>query len=277
MLDIKDFEPAGLASLGRGQHWVCLGKHLCGAATDFALLCMARCTASPAGASSEAPQPQQHSEASSDARDQHSTHTHLACAEEQEGVCEAEPRGSLVCPPENVILQNGLCQQKDNCEQKRAVALGKAKATKLGLQGFGIATCCHHRCSWEHYVGRSFFQEHNMAEADFQLVSWMTGAHPDVALNAFPLPEQYLQGEGCLLALSQEQILRLADSASVNVHAQAGQCAVTAARPEQRLLVATSRKAVATAMQPAVPKAVHAWRNWVLQTAAWCNSLSIHM
>ena len=44
-----------------------------------------------------------------------------------------------------------------------------------GLQGFGIATCCHHRCSWEHYVGRDLFQKHGMSEQDFQLLTWMTG------------------------------------------------------------------------------------------------------
>ena len=58
--------------------------------------------------------------------------------------------------------------------------------------------------------------------------------------------------------------------ASVSVWVQAGQCAGMATRPGQRLLVAVRRKAVVTATQPAVLKAVHAWREWVPQTAAWC-------
>ena len=212
VLDIKDFEPAGLACLGSGQPWVCLGKHLCGAATDFALLCMARCAVSPAEASSEASQTQQDLKASLNGQDQHSINTHQACTEEHKGHCQAQPRGSFGCQPQKESLQNGLCQQTVSFEQDQAVALGKAEATKSGLQGFGIATCCHHRCSWEHYVGRKFFQEHGMAEADFQLVSWMTGAHPHAAPLCFPsVWKQYLQGESCLLALPQEPVPRFAE------------------------------------------------------------------
>ena len=65
--------------------------------------------------------------------------------------------------------------------------------------------------------------------------------------------------------------------ASVSVWAQAGQCAGTAARPGQWLLVAVSMRAVVTAMQAAVPKAVHAWREEVLHTAIWCVSSCLHM
>ena len=203
VLDIKDFEPAGLACLGSTQPWVCLGKHLCGAATDFALLCMARCTASPAEASSETSQPQQDSEASAHAQDQDSRITHQACTEDHECHCQAEPRGSFKRQSQKGSLQNGLCQQTVNPEQNQALALGKAGAARSGLQGFGIATCCHHRCSWEHYVGRSFFREHGMTEADFQLVSWMTGAQPHAAPQRFPsVWKRYLQGKGCLLVLS---------------------------------------------------------------------------
>ena len=211
VLDIKDFEPAGLACLGSGQPWVCLGKHLCGAATDFALLCMARCAASPAEASSEAPQPQQDSEASSHAWDQHIRHTHQACTEEREGHCQSEPRGSLGCQSQSEDLQNSLCQEKDDPEQRQAVALGKAGSARSGLQGFGIATCCHHRCSWEHYVGRSFFQEHSMAEADFQLVTWMTGAHPHAAPHCLPSAYQVSAGGGlpaCALSRAHPEACR---------------------------------------------------------------------
>ena len=203
MLDIKDFEPAGLGCLGSDSPWVCLGKHLCGAATDFALLCMARCAVSPAEASSEIPQPQQDSKASPDVRDQHSRDTHQACTEEHHGHCQAEPGGSFGCQSRKGSLQNGLCQQMGKVEPEQAVALREAGASRSGLQGFGIATCCHHRCSWEHYVGRSFFQEHGMTEADFQLVSWMTGAHPHAAPQRFPsVWKRYLQRKGCLLVLS---------------------------------------------------------------------------
>ena len=64
--------------------------------------------------------------------------------------------------------------------------------------------------------------------------------------------------------------------ASVSVWVQAGQCAGMAARPGQRLLVAMNRKAVVTAMQAALPKTVHAWREEVLQTAMRCDASCIH-
>lgn len=41
--DIKDFDPGGLPCLEGGGPWVAVGKHLCGAATDFTLRCVTRC------------------------------------------------------------------------------------------------------------------------------------------------------------------------------------------------------------------------------------------
>ena len=143
MSDIKDFEPPGVPALGSGQSWACLGKHLCGAATDFAMLCMARCAAEPAAA--------------------------LACQ-------AAYQNGSLDSPPSNSHAQGGRSQQASDSKQAEPEASGGAGAARLGLQGFGIATCCHHRCSWDHYVGRGLFTEHGVSEAEFQLVAWMTGA-----------------------------------------------------------------------------------------------------
>ena len=49
-IDLRDFDPAGVACLAgsslaatqQQQPWLAMGKHLCGAATDFALLCLAQ-------------------------------------------------------------------------------------------------------------------------------------------------------------------------------------------------------------------------------------------
>ena len=42
-VDIKDFDPSALRQLKEeGRSWVAVGKHLCGAATDFTLRCCAR-------------------------------------------------------------------------------------------------------------------------------------------------------------------------------------------------------------------------------------------
>ena len=94
-------------------------------------------------------------------------------------------------------------------------------------------------------------------------------------LYAFPLSGSsiYRGRAVCLRSLkSQFPDLQRVGRASLSVWAQAGQCAVMAARPGQPPLVNASRKAAVTAMQAAVPKVVHAWREEVLQTAIWCDS-----
>jgi len=43
--DIKDFHPGGLPQLqDPATAWVCIGKHLCGAATDLTLRCCTQWT-----------------------------------------------------------------------------------------------------------------------------------------------------------------------------------------------------------------------------------------
>lgn len=43
-------------------------------------------------------------------------------------------------------------------------------------QGLLIAVCCHHRCSWRAFVGKSMFQKHDLSPRDFlfviKMVSW---------------------------------------------------------------------------------------------------------
>lgn len=46
--------------------------------------------------------------------------------------------------------------------------LGEAGSELAGLL---IALCCHHRCDWTDYVGKSFLTEQGFDEADFQLLS----------------------------------------------------------------------------------------------------------
>ncbi|KAL6778029.1 hypothetical protein ACKKBG_A16640 [Auxenochlorella protothecoides x Auxenochlorella symbiontica] len=36
-------------------------------------------------------------------------------------------------------------------------------------RGLGLATCCHHRCSWRAYVGKEWFAERGFAPAEFEL------------------------------------------------------------------------------------------------------------
>ncbi|XP_013389808.1 tRNA:m(4)X modification enzyme TRM13 homolog [Lingula anatina] len=42
------------------------------------------------------------------------------------------------------------------------------------IEGIIIALCCHHRCSWTHFVGKDFFTQHGLTGRDFQLVTSMS-------------------------------------------------------------------------------------------------------
>lgn len=45
----------------------------------------------------------------------------------------------------------------------------------VGVQGLAVATCCHHRCSWQHYVGKPLFNQLGFSPDEFEVMSWMTG------------------------------------------------------------------------------------------------------
>lgn len=45
----------------------------------------------------------------------------------------------------------------------------------VGVQGLAIATCCHHRCSWQHYVGKPLIRSLGFSPDEFEVISWMTG------------------------------------------------------------------------------------------------------
>lgn len=202
--DIKDFQPAGVEGLSKGQKpWVATGKHLCGAATDFTLRC---CASSMQHSSShlqqqqrpspsQRPQPSAQEVASSaSSTPSNSCHdlgnNHLQSAEpaqrgglaEKQHLVSAEPGSSRAeaagmadttgtegCSSEP--LRNDAAEDGVRCHARDDQALGEA-----GVQGFAVATCCHHRCSWQHYVGKPLFKRLELSPDEFEIISWMTGA-----------------------------------------------------------------------------------------------------
>lgn len=58
--------------------------------------------------------------------------------------------------------------------------------------GIMIALCCHHRCTWETYVGKSFIESCGLSPQDFDLLtrlsSWATCARGRVRSNRKPDP-----------------------------------------------------------------------------------------
>lgn len=52
------------------------------------------------------------------------------------------------------------------------------------VKGVAMATCCHHRCSWESYVGKEFLSHHGFSRTEFEALirmsSWcVCGRRPE--------------------------------------------------------------------------------------------------
>ncbi|KAL6765300.1 methyltransferase TRM13-domain-containing protein [Haematococcus lacustris] len=43
------------------------------------------------------------------------------------------------------------------------------------FRGLAVATCCHHRCAWRPFVGKTQWVAWGFTPQEFELVSWMTG------------------------------------------------------------------------------------------------------
>ena len=71
------------------------------------------------------------------------------------------------------------------------------------MRAIAIATCCHHRCTWDAYVSRPFMQRHGIDRDDFALLtllsSWATAsppnATPPTATPSAPTPPAPPAGE----------------------------------------------------------------------------------
>lgn len=98
--------PPGLPQVaglqGGAAPWVAIGKHLCGAATDFTL---------------------------------------RSCARE-------------------------LQRRRRSGEQVPAGG---------GVRGLAVATCCHHRCCWQHFVAQEEMLQLGFSPQEFEVIAWMTG------------------------------------------------------------------------------------------------------
>lgn len=206
-VDIADFDPAHLSGMRGGfTPWVATGKHLCGAATDFTLRCAARrCAPEP-------PQPSRPLSAEGNSaaggRDS-SAMTSPGAAEYsapvvfpaasaaaamspgaadrsvpvvQPSPVEVTGPGAaghglpVVQPPAAVVAgRRGSGEGSEGAAREGEGGGASGSEARSGVQGIAVATCCHHRCSWRHYVGKALFRELGFQPEEFELVSWMTG------------------------------------------------------------------------------------------------------
>jgi hypothetical protein len=115
---------------------VALGKHLCGAATDLTLRCIALATVSGG--------PQAVATAAGDPIPQ-------PCA-------TATPGSSAGAAAAEGAAREGTLRD-NTAPAALSDGPGPAALPVPELGGVAIATCCHHACSWADYVGKRFFRD----------------------------------------------------------------------------------------------------------------------
>ena len=204
-VDIKDFQPTGVPGLNSGlTPWIATGKHLCGAATDFTLRCCASSmqgTAAlqqyPAASNQSAetcPADAQESEALAAGTSQPQQGTYDSCPhlmskdklqpiDRQSKVADGGASCQLSEAQSVLASKTAADESSDNDIQNtcNSQPCGPLSGSNLeckqavGVQGLAVATCCHHRCSWQHYVGKPLFNQLGFSPDEFEVMSWMTG------------------------------------------------------------------------------------------------------
>ncbi|CAM9902137.1 unnamed protein product, partial [Choristocarpus tenellus] len=129
-IDIRDLNMSKLPLLeSTGNPAVVVAKHLCGLATDLALKALLGLEST------------------------RSNHIASAC----QGLSTSQIE-SLQMKQEVFREGEGVVAESESCpsvEYGHGLQEGEGRVRgKIG--GVAIATCCHHRCMWEDYVGRDF-------------------------------------------------------------------------------------------------------------------------
>ncbi|KAL0025254.1 hypothetical protein WJX77_010713 [Trebouxia sp. C0004] len=210
-VDIKDFQPTEVPGLNNGRTpWIATGKHLCGAATDFTLRCCASSMqVTPTLQQDAAVSNQSTERCPADAQDPEALAA--GTSQHQQGIYDSCPhllskhklkpidrkstgadgRASCQVPEAQSVLASKTTadESSDNDTQNTCSSQPKAAAHSegalsgsnlewkqaVGVQGLAVATCCHHRCSWQHYVGKPLFNQLGFSPDEFEVMSWMTG------------------------------------------------------------------------------------------------------
>lgn len=78
-----------------------------------------------------------------------------------------------------------LCGSATDFTLRCCANFAKSGQKGAGSVGYAIATCCHHLCSWDQYVGKSFILSHGFSPEEFELMcymcSWATCGHSSPA------------------------------------------------------------------------------------------------
>ncbi|TDG95994.1 hypothetical protein EPR50_G00241600 [Perca flavescens] len=83
------------------------------------------------------------------------------------------PREQTEPPPKRLRTSDPEPEPERDTEPEPAPAGGPGP-----VLGVAVALCCHHRCEWRHYVGRSFFLQRGLGATEFsafcRMSSWAT-------------------------------------------------------------------------------------------------------
>ena len=154
--DLRNFHAPGYPLLTQpAQAWVGLGKHLCGAATDFGLRCCLPHSTDPdtIRQSTLAPGASPAWAASESTMQQHGQRTGCespASAVGGAGCGRSSPAGREQEPSAEADRTQKMQErelQQDVPRDQGGMAPNGLPSKAAGCRGVAIATCCHHRCS----------------------------------------------------------------------------------------------------------------------------------
>ena len=135
-----------------------IGKHLCGAATDIALKCLVNSLVlgRTAIVSAAAPNDIQAKVATAAAAAAAASASAVTTASLAPFLAQPHSTGtaataSATAPHDHSAALHGAVNARGGNDLPTS--------TSAALHGAAIATCCHHLCRWENYVGRSFFRD----------------------------------------------------------------------------------------------------------------------
>lgn len=79
------------------------------------------------------------------------------------------------CVQHGAAAQDGDADAAENVADSRTSEANLLPSATRSLCGLAFATCCHHRCIWEDYVGQRAMRDLDFSPEEFEIVSWMTG------------------------------------------------------------------------------------------------------
>ncbi|KAM9324788.1 tRNA:m(4)X modification enzyme TRM13 homolog [Gastrophryne carolinensis] len=95
-------------------------------------------------------------------------------------LCGAGTDLALRCLVQNCsnVIKEPQCKRPKTQPEDLTYNTEAKLATSCSVEGIVIALCCHHRCDWNHYVGKAFFQRLGLGQREFGLFqrmsSWAT-------------------------------------------------------------------------------------------------------